>query len=184
MSAPDPLLRPALSLLGSVDDAMCRELIDGLQDPDGTGDLVIRVTTHGGDPDMARRMVLEVDHARRRLGRRLVFLGQMIVYSAGATFMAGFPPQDRYLTADTRLMIHCRQLDSDLKISGPIRASLPFVEAMLRQLQDGVKLEVENFERLIAGTDVTIDELVREALHNWYLTADEAHRRGLVAGIV
>jgi ATP-dependent protease ClpP protease subunit len=37
-------------------------------------------------------------------------LGRTIVYSAGVTIMAAFPRADRWLSLDTRVMIHRRQL--------------------------------------------------------------------------
>ncbi|MGN6496415.1 MAG: peptidase S14 [Tsuneonella sp.] len=184
--APAGILTPHVSLLGSVDEAMAQQLRDALTDPDEDDEaFTVEMTTLGGDPEMARRMVLEIDQARGRLGkRRLVFLGKTVVYSAGATFMAAFPRADRFLTRDAMLLIHCRQLKQTMEIDGPIRATVPMIQAMLHQLQTGIDLEEANFKRLIEGSDVTMDELLEKALYNWYLTAEEAVERGLVAGIV
>ena len=55
---------------------------------------------------------------------------------------------------------------------------------MIHQLETGIDLEKENFERLIEGTEVPMDELLEKALYNWYVTAEEAAKRKLVAGIV
>ena len=82
------------------------------------------------------------------------------------------------------LLIHCRQLEKTLEISGQMRGSRPKVAALLHQIDIGVDLEVENFERLIAGSDVPMDELLEKALYNWYVSADEAMDRGLVAGLI
>lgn len=183
--APDKQARPHVSLLGEVNEQAVIALLDGLREPAGDGDVIVEITSPGGDAEMARRMVLEVDLARERLApRRLVFLGKTIVYSAATTLMSAFPREDRWLTADAMVMIHCRQLDKDLNLSGPIRASLPKVEALRAQLKTGIELETEHFERLISGSDVTMDELLEKGLHNWYLTAREVLDRGLVAGIV
>lgn len=184
MRAPDRLSRPQISLVGEVNDNMCAILMDSLAAPDGEGDVVIEITTPGGDAETARRMVLEIDLARERLGRRIVFLGKTIVYSAGTTIMGAFPKEDRFVTAEARLMIHCRQLEKDLSLSGPIRASIPKVEALLAQLQVGVDLEVEHFARLIEGSAISMDDLQKKALHNWYLTPQEALDLGLIGGIV
>lgn len=184
--APADILATQVSLLGSVDETMAQQLRDALADP-GAGDApyTVELTTLGGGADIARRMVLEVDQARGRLGpRRLVFLGKTVVYSAGVTFMAAFPREDRYLSQDAMLLIHCRQLKQTMEIDGPIRATVPMIQAMLHQLETGIDLEEENFARLIEGSDVTMDELLEKALYNWYLTAEEAVGRGLVAGIV
>ena len=71
-----------------------------------------------------------------------------------------------------------------MELYGPLRTSIPYLKAMLHQLETGVELEKDNFERLIAGSDVSMDELLEKALYNWYVPAKEACERGLVAGIV
>jgi len=183
---PDASASADISLVGSVDEAMACKLRDSLAEAEsGSGPLTIDMTTLGGDPEMARRMIVEVDAARDRLGgRRLVFIGKTVVYSAGCTFMAAFPPQDRYLTGDSTLLIHCRQLCKTMQLDGPIRSSIPMLKAMIHQLETGIELEEDNFERLIDGTKVPMDELLEKALYNWYVPAEEALDRGLIAGII
>jgi ATP-dependent protease ClpP protease subunit len=178
--------RPQVSLVGTVCDEMIPQLVEGLKEAEkGKGPVTIEMSTLGGDPEAARRMILEVELARERLKpRRLLFLGKTSVYSAGATFMAGFPRGDRYLTKDATLLIHCRQLEKTIELSGPMRASRAKLEAQLHEIDTGVDLEVENFERLIEGSEVTMDELLEKALYNWYVPAKEAVERGLVAGLV
>ena len=183
---PDASASADISLVGSVDEAMACKLRDALAEAEsGDGPLTIDMTTLGGDPEMARRMIVEVDAARERLkGRRLVFIGKTVIYSAGCTFMAAFPPQDRYLTGDSTLLIHCRQLCKTMQLDGPIRSSIPMLKAMIHQLETGIELEEDNFERLIDGTHVPMDELLEKALYNWYVPAKEALDRGLIAGII
>jgi ATP-dependent protease ClpP protease subunit len=183
---PQGLQQPQISLLGRVDETMARALVDQLaQVPDGDGPVVVEITTLGGDPEFARRMVLEIDLARERLKpRRLVFLGKTVVYSAGATMMAAFPPEDRFLTADATLLIHCRQQQETVELSGPIRASLPKLRALCHQMETGIALEEQNFERLIAGSSITMDDLLEKALYNWYVPGEEAVKLGLVAALV
>ncbi len=175
-----------ISLIGPVDEAMACTLRDALaQAEDNDAPLTIDMTTLGGDPEMARRMIVEVDAARQRLKRRrFVFIGKTIVYSSGVTFMAAFPREDRYLNADATLLIHCRQLCKTMQLDGPIRTSIPMLTAMVHQLETGIELEEDNFKRLIEGTDVPMDELLEKALYNWYVPANEACERGLVAGIL
>ena len=183
---PDATLTADISLVGSVDEAMACKLRDALDKAEpGTDPLTIDMTTLGGDPEMARRMIVEIEAARKRLkGRRLVFVGKTVVYSAGCTFMAAFPPEDRYLTEDTTLLIHCRQLKQTMELDGPIRSHLPKLEAMIHQLETGIELEEDNFKCLIRGTDVPMDELLEKALYNWYVPAEEALERKLIAGII
>jgi len=175
-----------ISLVGKVDEAMACKLRDGLKAAEPSDKpFIIDMTTLGGDPELARRMIVEVDAARERLrGRRLVFVGKTVVYSAGCTFMAAFPREDRYLTDDATLLIHCRQLQQTIELDGPIRAHLPKLKSMIHQLETGIELEEDNFERLVEGSDVQMDELLEKALYNWYVPAEEAVERKLVAGII
>lgn len=177
---------PHIRLHGEVDHAMLDTLLDGLASAEGgNGPLAIEVCTLGGDAEAGRRMVLEVGLARERLkGRRLIFIGKTIVYSAGVTIMSAFPREDRFVTSDGVFLIHCRQLQKTVELSGPMRGSLPLVEALCQQLKLGCKMEIDGFERLIEGSDITIDELLEKALHNWYLTAEDALKQKLIAGIV
>ena len=182
---PQCLAWPQISLFGEVGEAMLGTFLDQLRKAEESGeDIALEITTLGGDAELGRRLVLEVEDARRRMRCRFVFLGKTVVYSAGATLMSAFPREDRYLTRDAVVMIHCRQLDSRVEISGPMRLSLPRIEALKRQIETGLKLEAQGFRRLIEGSDVTLDELWERAVHSWYLPAAEALERGLVAGIV
>ena len=184
-SHPAILDRPQISLLGDIDKYAVERLLDQLDRAEQAGgDVALEVTTLGGDPDLARRIVLEIDRARARLSGRFLFLGKTVVYSAGVTIMSAFPCRDRWLSADTMLMIHGRKLEKTVELSGPIRASIPMVEALLAQLKTGTARDEENFRRLIHGCDITPEELRQNALHNWYLDAGEALRRGLVAGLL
>ena len=65
-----------------------------------------------------------------------------------------------------------------------MRASRPKIEALLHQIDTGVELEVQNFHKLIVGSEITIDELLEKALYNWYVPASEAFNRGLIAGVI
>lgn len=182
----DLTLRPAISLIGELGEASIDIVRDGLDAAaDGTGPVVVEVTTLGGDAEMARRIVLEFDLARPRFrDRRLVFLGKTVVYSAGITVMSAFPTADRLLTSDAMLLIHVRQLEKTLQLQGPMRNSLPQVEALVHQIRTGMALERDNFTRLIRGSAVTLDDLLERAQHNWYIPAAQAVSLGLVAAIV
>ncbi|HTU11918.1 MAG TPA: ATP-dependent Clp protease proteolytic subunit [Allosphingosinicella sp.] len=182
---PAILDRPRISLVGEIDRFSVERFLDQLAAAEQAGgDVAFELTTLGGDPDMARRIVLEIDRARARLAGRFLFLGKTVVYSAGATIMAAFPCPDRWLSAEAMLMIHGRKLEETLQLSGPIRASLPMVEALLAQLNVGIAQEEEGFRRLVDGCGISPEEIRQKALHNWYLTAGEALKRGLIGGIV
>jgi ATP-dependent protease ClpP protease subunit len=175
-----------ISLIGTVDEPMAETLRDKLNGfEQGKKPVTIDMTTLGGDPELARRMIADLDAARARMPERTFrFLGKSVVYSAGVTFMADFPREDRFLTKDAMLLIHCRQIKKTLEMDGPIRSAIPRLDALLHEFRTGVDLEVENFERLIAGSKITLDTLLEKALYNWYLSAEEAAECGLVAGIV
>jgi len=185
-TAPPPraLDRPQITLLGDISAASTERFLARLQEVAGeNGDLVLELTTLGGDAEMARRIVLEIDRVRERRGGRFLFLGKTIVYSAGITIMSAFAPADRWLSADTMLMIHGRTLDKTLDLSGPMRASLPQVEALRDEIIAGLALEDQGFARVVEGSQIALDELREKATRSWYLTAAEALRRGVVAGI-
>lgn len=183
---PTCLKSPQISLLGEVLEQMVEAFFVQLAEAEkGDGDIALQITTPGGDAELGRRLVLEVQEARKRLGsRRFLFLGKTQVYSAGVTLMSAFPRPDRYLTRDTVLLIHGRQLEETIEITGPMRASLTKVQALQQQIEIGLKHEVESFRRLIEGSDVELDEVCSKAQHNWYVPAEEALQRRLVAGLI
>jgi len=180
------VLNPQVRLIGSVDEAMLQAMLDQLASLTGDEDIVaVEISTLGGDAEIGRRMILEMDLVRERLPHcRFVFIGKSAVYSAGTTLMSAFPVRDRFLTAEAMLLIHCRQLEKTVELAGPIRSSLPLVEALCHQIRTGLELEKEHFERLIDGSDVSMEELLEKALYNWYLPAEEALQRRLIGGVV
>ena len=181
---PQVLANPQVSLVGDIDKFTVERFLDQLHSAEkADGDIAVEVTTLGGDPEMARRIVLETQYARKRVAGRLLFLGKSVVYSAGITIMCGFEKEERWLAGDTMLMIHGRKLDKTVEISGPIRASLPQLQALQAQIETGIAFEDENFRRLIAGSDISFEEISKKSLSNWYLPAEEAVKRGLAAGI-
>jgi ATP-dependent protease ClpP protease subunit len=176
---------PQVRLLGSVSDEMLNAFQDQLASvAQGDGPVAIEVTSTGGDADIGRRLALEVGLARDRLGRRLVFVGKTIVYSAAATFMGGFRREDRYLTRDAVLLIHCRQLEKKLDLAGPLKASRNRVAQVLGEIENGLLLQEEGYAALIEGSDVSMDEINAKAEDGWYVQAEEAFARGLVAGLI
>jgi ATP-dependent protease ClpP protease subunit len=173
------------SLLGELTEDRAADFLHQLAEvPRNTQTIIVEVTTNGGDAELARRLVLEIELARNRLGRRLAFVGKTQVHSAGVTIMSAFPRADRYLSRDTTLLIHGRQLEETVEISGPMRLSLPRVQALVGEITFGLQLEDDGFRRLIQGSAIGLDEIRERALHSWYLTAEEALERGLVAKLL
>jgi hypothetical protein len=145
----------------------------------------VELSTLGGDPEVARMMGEDVRfHSDLAAERRIVFLGKAAIYSAGTTFMGFFTRENRYLTRGTRLMIHERQIDKDLKINGPLTTCVATLKAALHEIESSIEIQNEGFGNVVRGSDVTMDEVLEKAPANWYIEAEEALRRGLIAGVV
>ena len=143
------------------------------------------MTTLGGDPEVARMIGEDVVfRSQVEPERRFVFLGKAAVYSAGATLMSFFARENRYLTRGTRLMIHERKMEKCLTINGPLTSSLAPVKALLHEIEHSILIQNEGFENLIAGSSVTMEELLKRAPSNWYIEATEAAELGLVQGVI
>ena len=89
---------------------------------------------------------------REYTGRETLFLGKVAVYSAGATFMSGFPADKRWLTRGSRVMLHERQMTVD----GPaLRSAQPRcairLEAKLAEIEDSIRIQDEGFPRARRG---------------------------------
>lgn len=186
LAAPPELAgAPTVSLHGPVDDGMLSVWLGALATArTGTGPLVLELTTLGGDAEVGRRMAEDVRLFRERTGRRALFLGRTTIYSAGVTIMSGFQRADRWLSRDSVLMIHGRKLQKTLDIDGPLRFERPRVEALMAEIDEGLRIERTGFEQLIEGSDVTLEELEKQTIGDWYLTAQQALERRLIAGLV
>lgn len=186
LSAPSELAgMPTVSLHGPVDDDMLAVWLDALaRVVGGSGPLVVELATVGGDAEVGRRMAEDVRLFRERTGRRALFLGRTTVYSAGVTLMAGFHRADRWLSRDAVLMIHGRKLQKTLELDGPLRFERPRVEALMAEIDEGLRIERAGFEQLIEDSDITLDELEKQTIGDWYLTAGQALERRLIAGLI
>jgi hypothetical protein len=180
----EALFKPHIRLYGPVDDVMFHDFQKQMDAAPEGKDLVIELMTFGGDADVGRRIALDIRKAEKQLGRNMHFFGKTVVYSAGVTIMASFPRANRYLADDTVLLIHDRQIDRNVDLRGPISACIAIVRATLSQLEIGQQLEKQGFDELIAGSDISRDEIYGLASTNWYLTADEALKRKLVARVL
>ncbi|MEG8039460.1 ATP-dependent Clp protease proteolytic subunit [Sphingomonas sp. LR60] len=180
-----PLLAvPHIQLHGTVDDMMYANFKDQLATVPGEGPIVVSITTLGGDPEMARAMGDTIRLLREYTGREALFLGKVAVYSAGATFMSAFPVDKRFLTRNSRIMIHERLMDSTIKLSGPLNTLAPVLKAKLNEIEDSIRIQEEGFADLVRGSKVSLDDLKERAPNNWYIEATEARDLGLVLDII
>lgn len=180
-----PLLsQPHIILHGSVDQTMYDSFRRQLADAPTEGPLVVAISTLGGDPEVARLMGDELRLLREYTGRETLFLGKVAVYSAGATFMASFPTDKRFLTRGTRIMIHERILTKTVELSGPLKSVVAGLKANLHEIEESVRIEEEGFHALVAGSDIAFDEVRRRAPSNWYIEAEEARDLGLVLDVI
>jgi ATP-dependent protease ClpP protease subunit len=180
-----PLLAaPHIQLHGTVDEMMYANFKDQLAAVPGDGPIVVSITTLGGDPEMARAMGDTIRLLREYTGREALFLGKVAVYSAGATFMSAFPVDKRFLTRNSRIMIHERLMDSTIKLSGPLNTLAPVLKAKLNEIEDSIRIQEEGFADLVRGSKVSLDDLKERAPNNWYIEATEARDLGLVLDII
>ena len=174
---------PQLRLIGSVDEAMYAEFRNQLNAAPTEGQLVIAITTLGGDPEVARAMADDV-RLIRDAGRTICFLGKAAVYSAGATFMAGFPVSHRFMTKNTSILLHERQITKTINLSGPLRSCTAQLKAALHQIEHSIRIEEEGFRQIVEGSDVDFEEVRERAPDNWYLSCEEAKDLGLIAEVI
>jgi ATP-dependent protease ClpP protease subunit len=180
-----PLLaNPHINLAGPVDHAMYASFRQQLANSPTGGSIVVAISTLGGDPEVARLMGDEIRLLREFEGREFLFLGKVAVYSAGATFMSAFPTDKRFLTKGTRIMIHERIMNKTVEVSGPLKTCVASLKATLHEIEHSILIEEEGFRAIVAGSQVSFDELVGKAPENWYIDAEEARDRGLVLDIV
>ena len=180
-----PLLaQPHIRLVGPITDQTYATWRDQLAAAPADGPIVVTLTTLGGDPEIARVMADEVRLLCDYHGREMLFLGKVAVYSAGATFMAAFPVERRFLTKRTRLMLHERQISKNITLDGPLRMVVASIKAALHEIEHSVAIEEEGFRDLVRGSRVTFEQLREKAPSNWYVEADEARDLGLVLDVI
>jgi ATP-dependent protease ClpP protease subunit len=181
----DALLNPGILLVGDVDYQLYAQFREQLDKAPVDGLVVLAVTTSGGDPEVARAIGEDMRfHSDKTPSRRMVFLGKSQVYSAGVTLMSFFARENRYLTRGTRLMIHERQMHKQLAIEGPLTGAIQIVKASLHELEESVIIQNEGFANLIAGSQVTLDDVIEKARSNWYVEAEDAKALGLIEDVI
>lgn len=182
---PSLLAFPNIALSGAMDQAMYVHFKNCIGQIPQSGPSVIELSTLGGDPEVARMMGEDVRfHSELYPERRIMFVGKAAVYSAGATFMGFFAPENRFLTRGTRLMIHERMITKTVTLEGPLSTCVVPLKAALNEIETSIRIQNEGFGNLITGSSVTLDELMRKASENWYIEAQEAKALGLVADVL
>lgn len=187
MTFPEALLqRPHIRLSGPVNDAMLQKFLEQLDGALGNaGPIVLELTTSGGEADVGRRIAEDIRIQTERDGTELLFLGKTAVFSAGVTIMSAFPRERRFLSKDAYLLIHERRLQKDLHLNGALRSVEGVIRDLLAEINSGQILERDGFENLVRGSKLDIEALYQHVLkENWYLSASEALKLKLVAGIV
>lgn len=174
---------PQLRLIGSVNEAMYAEFRDQLHHAPKEGPLVVALTTLGGNPEVARTMADDV-RLLREPGRDIFFLGKSAVYSAGATFMAGFPVSHRYMTKDSSLLIHERQITKTINLSGPLKSCIAQLKGALNEIEHSIEIEEQGFREIVKDSNVTFEDVRDRAPENWYIGCEKAKELGLISGVI
>lgn len=178
-----PSNKPDIRLIGSIDENMLKSFLDQSAKAEGDGPVVLELSTSGGEADTARRIAQEVHMLSQ--AREVFFLGKTYVYSAGITVMAAVRPSHRFLTRDTVLLLHERRLERTIQLSGALRSSVSVVQDLMAELESGQALERRGFEKLVDGSELTVEELMQRVMQkDWYMSAEEALSLHLVAGLV
>ena len=184
LTAPD-FNAPAILLSGPVDYHMYKRFRQKLEAAPAEGLIVVELSTLGGDPEVARMMGEDVRfHSQISPQRQFVFLGKAAIYSAGTTFMSFFARDNRYLTRGTRLMIHERKMNKDMRVEGPLTTCIASLEATLNEVKCSIAIQNEGFANLIQGSSVTMAEVLERAPSNWYIEANEAQALGLIRRVI
>lgn len=81
-------------------------------------------------------------------------------------------------------MVHERQFDKDIKLSGPLTSCAAVVRAKLHEIETSILIQNEGFEHLIKGSRITMEEVLNRAPNNWYIEAQEALSLGLIQAVI
>lgn len=177
------LFGPQVRLYGDVSDDMYRSFREQMDAAGDEVDITLELTTLGGEADVARRICEDLRIAREHEGKTLWFAGRATVYSAGAAIMGAFPRDRRWLSRNCVVMIHERKMSKDVKLDSAMQASEQQVRQLIAEIEMALTLEEGSFRALAEGSDVGFEEMKERARCNWYITAEEALRRRLVAGL-
>lgn len=171
ISQPNENIR-RIVLSGSVREEMASQFIEqvtALECYDVTKPISIYIDTYGGSVDSA----LTIYDTIKSCCCPIVTVGIGKVMSAGVLLLAAGDRGFRYITKNTRVMVH--------EISGGVVGSITEMETTFnetRRLQD-VYIEI-----LASETGVGVDKIRRDMKAETYMTADEAVKYGIVDKVV
>jgi ATP-dependent protease ClpP protease subunit len=180
---PACLAAPDIRLRGEINQDMFDSFRESLAKAGDKAELILELTTLGGDADIGRRIAGDLQLAERHLGKSFWFIGRSTVYSAGVTIMAALPKARRGLSPDTTLLIHERKLSKTLKLDDGLASCLIQLDQVKNEIETGQRLEREGFAALAAGSTLDVEEIQKRAVRNWYVPAQEALDLGLVGFI-
>lgn len=81
-------------------------------------------------------------------------------------------------------MIHERRIDKKVHFDAALSSCIQTAEELLSQFEEGFEVAKEDFEELVEGSNLELEELMKKIKSNWYITAEKALEMGLIAGIV
>jgi ATP-dependent protease ClpP protease subunit len=179
------LVTPGIRIYGALDDVAVTAFLGQLggNDPN-SGPLLIELDSTGGDADAGRRIAEEIRLAQEFAGLEVWCLGKTRVASAAVTIMAAVPPQRRWLTRDTTLLIHGRRMTRDVHLDGPLDGCRRMLAEIISDIDQGLRCEEDGFALLVKSAPLSVSQVRDKAYDGWYLTASEALNLGLVAGVV
>jgi ATP-dependent Clp protease, protease subunit len=187
--SPARLLAPDIRLIGEINAELYDHFYEGLRKAQDRhnptpAEIVVELTTLGGDADLGRRIAGDIRAAATHLRHSFWFVGRTAVYSAGVTIMSAFPKPRRILSSDAVLLVHERKLDQALKLECGLAECLVKLEQLKAQVQLGIKLERDGFAALVEEADIDVEEVSKRARANWYVNAEDALDLGLIGGIL
>lgn len=178
------LFQPDIVIAGPITAQLEREVTTTLRDlRQFSNQAIIEMTTSGGDADAGRRIAAEIVMFRK-FGGKVCIIGRTTVYSAGVTIFSAVPPDSRFLSGDTMLMVHERRMERKVDLSGPLSSCLQLAREELATIEASIRLETEGFADFIRGSQVTLQDVRTKAKHDWYIRASEALDLGLVSRVI
>ena len=178
------LLKPTVRLSGQVDDSMVASFLNQVWPIlDTEGDILVELFTSGGDADIGCRIAQEV-RMLSMAGHPMWFLGKTLVASAGVTIMSAFPKTHRWLTRDATVLVHGRRVRRTIQLEGPLGSTRRVLEELIADIDNGLRIETEVFRELVAGSNLSLEQIQSRAYGGWHMSASEAVALGLAEGLI